>query len=93
MNNSDYIVTSNVKNKNQCDGTIEYDPEIDNKFSLSSGNKDHLKVVTVSLRGGKKHRATIISILICMWDNGANGSKIKRRHTKTYKHKMRSNKM
>ena len=42
------------KNNNQHNNAIEYEPKFDNAFSLSSGNKEPLPVVTVILRGGKK---------------------------------------
>ena len=67
MNKLDHVVTNNIKNKYQCNDAIEYEPKYDNKSSLSSGTKDPLTVVTVSLRGGKKHRETIIASLICLW--------------------------
>ena len=36
-----HIVMNNIKNKNQCDDAIEYEPKFYNKFSLSSGpNRD-----------------------------------------------------
>ena len=54
-------------NHNNAD--IEYDPKFDNKFSLSSRTKDSLPVVTVSLRGGKKQMATMITGLTCLWDS------------------------
>ena len=49
------------KNKNQHNDAIENDPEFDYIFSLSSGTKYPLPVVTVSLVGGKKQRATMVS--------------------------------
>ena len=76
MKKLDQIVTNNIKNKNQCDEKTEHDPIFDNEFSLSSGFKYHLPVVIVSLRGCKKHRATLISGITCMWDSGAIGSMI-----------------
>ena len=71
-------MTSNVKSKNQCDDAIEYEPRFDNKFSLSSGTKAPLSVVTIILIGGKKHRATIISGRTCMLDIRDKKSTIKR---------------
>ena len=65
----DREVTNNIKNKDQCNDSIEYEPKFDNKFSLSSGTKDPLPVVTFSLRGGKKHRANIIAGLTSLWDS------------------------
>ena len=87
-------MTDNIKkNKNQHDGIIEYEPKFDNKFILSSGTKDPLPVVTVSLNRGKKQRATIITSLTCLWDIGATNSVIKIRHTKPYKRKISPNKV
>ena len=41
MNMLYHIVMNNIKNKNQCDDAIEYEPKFYNKFSLSSGpNRD-----------------------------------------------------
>ena len=51
-----HVVTNKIKNKYQCNDTIEYDPKIDNTFILSSGTKDPLPVVTASLQEGKKNR-------------------------------------
>ena len=86
-------MTDNIKkNKNQHNEDIECDLKFDNKFSLSSGTKYSLPGVTVSLGGGKKKRATIIPGLTCLWDSRATDSMIKRKHTKNYERKMRSNK-
>ena len=60
------IVTNNINNKDQCNDVIEYDPKCDNTFSLSSGTKDPLPVVTVSLQGGKKNIAATIYGLTCL---------------------------
>ena len=41
MNKLYQVVTSNVKNNNQCDDAIKYEPKFDDKCSLSSGtNKE-----------------------------------------------------
>ena len=53
-NKLDHVVKNKNINKDQCNDAIEYEPRFDSKFSLSSGAKNPLKVVTVSLRGGKK---------------------------------------
>ena len=75
-------MTDNInKDKNQQNDVIEYEPNLDSTFSLCSGNKETIPVVTVSLRGGKKKRATIISGQTCLWDSGATNRMIKRRHT------------
>ena len=52
-----------------------------------------LTVVTVSIWGCKKQKATIISGLIVLWDIGATYRMIKRQHTKPYKYKISSNKV
>ena len=78
MKKLDHVVTNNIKNKNQCDDTIEYEPIFDNKFGLSSVTKDPLPVVTVSLKVVNKHRANIISGLTYLWDSRATDSLIKR---------------
>ena len=65
----------------------------DNTFSLSSGTKDPLPVATVSFRGGKKHRATIISRITCLWDSRDTDSTNEIRHNKPYNIKMRYNKL
>ena len=55
-------MTDNInKIKNQYNDAIENDPKFDNTFSLSRKTKDPLPLVTVRLRGGKKHRATDVS--------------------------------
>ena len=45
----DISVKNHIKNKDQCNDAIEYDPKFDNKLSLSSGTKYPLIVLTVSL--------------------------------------------
>ena len=51
----DHVVSDNIKtNKNQRNDAMKNEPKFDNEFSLSSGTKDPLPVVTVSLRGGEK---------------------------------------
>ena len=48
-------MTENIKkNKNQFNDAIEYEPKFDGKFCLSTGTKDPLPVLTVSLWGVKK---------------------------------------
>ena len=87
-------MNNNTKtNKDQRDDVIGNDPKFDSSFNLSSGTKDPLPVVTVSLRGGKKYTATDASGIICLWDRGATNSMIKRRHTTFYERKMWSNKV
>ena len=93
MNKLDNLVKNNINNKGRFNYAIEYEPKFDIKFSWSSGTKDPLPVVTVSLQLIKKHRATIISGTTCLWDRGATYIMIKRWHTKPYDRKMRSNKV
>ena len=64
-----------------------------NSFNWSSGTRDPLTVVTVSLRGGKKHRSTTVDGLTFLWDSGATNIMIKIRHTKYYERKIQSNKV
>ena len=93
MNKLDHVVTNNINNKYPCIDNIEYGPKFYGTFIFYSGNKDTLPVVTVRLRGGKKHRATIIYCLKCLWGSGATDSMIKSQHAKPYEHKMCSNKV
>ena len=91
MNKLDHVMNKNIKNKNQCNDATKYEPKFDNIFSLSSGTKDPLSVVTVRLQGSKNHRGDIMDGLTCLWDSGYNYSMLKRQHTKPYEHNMRSN--
>ena len=51
----DHLVIDNKNNKNQCNYVIEYDPKLNNNFSVSSEpTVDPLSVLTASLIGGKK---------------------------------------
>ena len=50
MKKLDHVVINNIKNKNQCDDAIEYDPTFDHKLVLSSGTTDPFLVVTESLQ-------------------------------------------
>ena len=61
MKKLDHVVTNNINNKYRCNGSIEFEPEFDSKFSSSSGIKNPRTVVTVILQGGKKDRANIIA--------------------------------
>ena len=70
------------KNKNQHNDAIENNLKFDNIFILSRGTKDPLLLVTVCLRVGKKHIATVVASIICLWDSGATDNIIKRKHTK-----------
>ena len=91
----DHVVTGNINtNKYQHNDAINNEPTFDtNSVNLSSGTKDPLPVVTASLQGGKKHMATNVAGLICVWDSVATNSMIKRKHTKYHERKMRSNKV
>ena len=62
-----HVVTNNTKkNKNLHNAAIEYYPKFDDNFSFSNGSREPLTVITVILRGGKKQRAKLISVLTCM---------------------------
>ena len=87
------MINNIKKNKNQHNDSIEYEPKFDNKFSLSSGTKNPIPVVTVSLRGGKKQMATIISGLTCLWYSRPTYSINNSQHTKPRKRNMSSNKV
>ena len=54
---------------------------------------DTLQVVDVSLRGGKKNRATFIARITCLWDIRDNKIMIERKHTGPYDPRIRSNKV
>ena len=73
MNILDHVVTDNLKNyKDQGNESINSEPTFDtSKFNLSSGTSNPLPVVTISLQGGKKHRATFVAGLTWLWDSGA----------------------
>ena len=89
-----HVVNNNINKKIQCNDAIDYEPKFDNKFILSSGiNRDPLTVVTVTLRGGKKNRANIISGLTWLCDSGYTYSTIKRRNTRLYERRIHSNKV
>ena len=66
MNKLYHVVTNKIKNKDQQNDIIVYQPGFDSKFILSRSTKDPLPVVTVSIQLGKKRRATIISSLKCL---------------------------
>ena len=85
----------NLKNfKDQSNEAINSDPKMNtSSFNLFSGTSDPLPVVTVSLRGGKKHRSTTVSGLTFVWYIGVTNSMIKRQLSKYYERKMSSNKV
>ena len=62
INKLDQVVTNNIRDYNdQYNDAIDNEPTLDNSsFNLSSGTRDPLPVVTVSLRGGKKHRKWLL---------------------------------
>ena len=95
MNRLDHVVTNNLNNnKDKINEAINSEPTFDtSNFSLSRGTSNRLPVVTVSLQGRKKNRATTVAGITCLWDSGANGKMIKRQHTNNYERKMRSNKV
>ena len=91
----DHVVTGNINtNKYQHNDTINNEPMFDtNSLNLYSGTSDQLSVVTVSLRGGNKHRAMTVSGLTLLRDSGATNSMIKRKQNKYYERNIRSNKV
>ena len=86
---------NNLNNyNNQNNESIDNEPTVDNcSFSLSRGTSDPLLVITVSLRVGKKHRATIVSGLTCLWCSRATDIMIEIQRTKHYERKMWSNRV
>ena len=62
-------------------------------FNLYSGTRNYLSLVTVTLRGGKKHRATTVSGITCLWDSEYTNIMINRKQTKYYEPKLHSNKV
>ena len=94
MNSLDNFVKSNVKSINQVNDAIKNYLKIESFSDLYIClNKDPLPVVTVSLRGGKKYRSTLVDVITFQWDIWATNSMIKRKHTKPYECKMQSNKV
>ena len=82
---------NNLKITDQCNNII-YNEIYDDQFSLSSGTPMYpLILFTVSLRGGKKNKATIIYGPICLWDSRSTNVTFKRQHTGAYELKVRSN--
>ena len=95
INKLDHVVTNNLNNyNNQNNEAIDNEPTLDNiTFSLFGGTSYPLRVVTASLRGGKKHGETIFAGTTCLWNRGATNSMIKRQHTNHYEQKVRSNRV
>ena len=95
MNQLDHVVTDNIKtNKYQLNEAIYNDPTFDTSvFNSSSGTRDLLPVVTVTLREAKKPRATTVADITCLWDSGVTNRMVKIKHTKYYELKMLSDKV
>ena len=94
MNNLNHVVNTDIKIKDQCNDAIAYEPEFDNTFSLYRDSIRYpLSVVTVTLIVGKKNRSNVIYVLTFLWDSGATDSMIKRKYTRPYEYRMRSNKV
>ena len=91
----DHILTEKIKtNKDQLNYAIYNEPAFDNNsLNLSSGTRDPLPVLTVTLQEGKKHGEMNVSGLKYLWDSGATENTINRKHTKYYERKIRSNKV
>ena len=82
----DHVVTDNInKNKDQLNDAIYNESMFHtNGFNLSSGTREPLPVVTVTLRKGKKNIETTVSGQTCLWDIRGTKSMINRKHTKFY---------
>ena len=97
MKGDEHIISHSdqqLKKKDQCNDEIDYDPKFDNEFCLYSVPPMYtLTLVTVSLRGGKKNRAKVISRLTCLWDIRYTKITINSKHTGPYEPRMRSNKV
>ena len=80
----DHVVKNNINTiKDQLNEAIYNEPTYDtSSFNSSSGTIDPLPVVTVTLRGGKKYRATTVAGITCMGYIRATDSMIKRKHNK-----------
>ena len=88
-------MTNNLNiNKYQINESIKNEPPFDaNIFNSHSSTSDPLTVVPVSLRGGEKRISTTVAGLSCLWDSRTTNIMMKRKHTKQYERKMRSNKV
>ena len=93
MNILDHLLNENIRtNKDQLNEAIYNDPKFDtSSFNSSSGTRDPLPVVTVTLRGGKKHRETNVAGLTCLWGSGSTDRMISRKHTEYYEQKIQYN--
>ena len=85
MNKLDHVVTNNPKTtKYQLNEAIKNEPTFDtNSLNLFSGTSNPLPLVTVSLLGGRKHIATTVAGLTCLWDKSATNIMIKRKQLNT----------
>ena len=95
MNRLDHVVKNNTNtNKDQLNDAICNQLTFDTKsFNSSSGTRDTLPVVTITLQGGKKHRAMTVAGLTCFWDSGATEIRINIKHTKYNERNIWSNKV
>lgn len=68
----------NLKYINKVNDVIKYKLKFYSASNLSSfPTKDPLTIITVSLRGDKKSRSTVVSRLNFLWGSGATGTMIK----------------
>ena len=83
MNKLDNVVTNKINtNKNKLNDAIYNETTFyTSSFNLSSGTRDPSPVVTVTLLGGKKQRATIVAGIIFLWYNGATEITIEQKNT------------
>ena len=91
----DHVVTEKINtNKDQLNDSIYNEPTFDtNSFNSSSGTRNPLPVVNVTLRGGKKHIAMTVAGLKFLWGSGATNRMINKKQTKYYERNIRSNKV
>ena len=95
MTKLDHVSKNNKKtNKDKLNDVIYNELTFDtSRFNSSRVTREPLPLVTVTLRGGRKHRATIVAGITFLWDNGSTNSMIKIKHNKHYEHKIRYNKV
>ena len=72
MNRLDHLVTDNIRMyKDKINEAIYNEPVFDtSSFNSTRGTIDPLPVVTVTLQGGKKHRASTVACITWLWDSG-----------------------
>ena len=71
-------MNNNIRaNTYQHNDAIENEPKFDCSFNISRGTEDPLPVVTVILRGVKKHRGINVADVKYLWDIGATNIMIK----------------